>query len=251
MYTYEKKPNKGVLTVYVILSSLSALAFAAALAADIAGFTVLYAKGSPSKIVRHVILFIASLILISVPAFMKTFRFGIPPAPQILFMGFVFFHFIAGDMLRMYDHPVIWGLKTRIFDKLVHVLTGALFFMIGLSLASLLDKGKNIFGLSPFWTALFAVCFSFAAGCLWEYIEFFCDALSSSNMQRWQDGFTVVITEGEIRLAEFYGQSCGLIDTMGDLLAGAAGAFAAAAPAYLRLKNKSGNIYKMLITKGR
>lgn len=241
--------NKFVMIIRIVFVAFTILALLYAVVCDINGYRLLYGSGSASKIPKHIILCAVTLAAMFIPVVLtRKFGFRIPAAFQIQFTIIVFMHFILGNVFRLYDHPDIL-MPTKLFDKVEHAVCGVFLFMCGLTLAKHLSKSNNIFGLSPLVVVIFAFCFSLTVSCFWEFVEFIVDAISGSNMQRWQDGFTNVIIGGENKLVQFYGLSSGLIDTMADLLAAAIGALILIVPSCKMLKNKSDRIKSITISK--
>lgn len=80
---------------------------------------------------------------------------------------------MLGDCYKLYYSTTWW-------DKLLHISGGVMFALFGLYLFGFLS-GKNKRLLA---CALFAVCFSVTLSVLWEFIEFGCDQLFGTDMQR-------------------------------------------------------------------
>jgi uncharacterized membrane protein YjdF len=102
-------------------------------------------------------------------------------------------HFIGGAM-KLYD-------TTNWFDIVFHILTGAFLLTV-----SGFWIGENLLGIAPKFAVIFAFCFTVAAGAVWELLEFTCDTVFKTNMQRWRD-------------KNFSPRRVGLIDSMTDLAA--------------------------------
>lgn len=126
------------------------------------------------------------------------------------------------------------------WDIALHVVAGVVFAMLGAYLPKLLNRGN---GNSRLLCAVFAVCFSLAIAVVWEFFEFGMDAVFSMDMQN----DTVVTSIHSYVLGDELGVlghmenigsvwidgtplglggylDIGLIDTMTDMLAEAAGA---------------------------
>src|SRR5690606_1819277 len=83
---------------------------------------------------------------------------------------------------------------------------------------------KNRLETKPVWMALFAFTFAVAAGALWEIFEFAMDQFFNLTMQK-----------------------SGLMDTMGDLILNALGAFVTSFAGYFYLKGKKMGFFRHLI----
>ncbi len=131
----------------------------------------------------------------------RRFGFRNPPGMQIAVSLLAFTSVFLGRYFSLYKRTV-W------FDKSQHLLYGMIFCVIGLVVFYLINiQQRSELTILPIFISLFAVCFSLLCCFVWEIYEFTCDRLFQSNMQAWKQGI-----------------AHGLIDTMGDLIAGLAGA---------------------------
>lgn len=126
------------------------------------------------------------------------------------------------------------------WDKLLHLIGGVVFAILGIYLPSLILK-KN--PESPLMTALFALCFSIAVSAVWEFFEYGMDSFFAMDMQNdaivhsihsymLGDGLgvsgsieqidAVLINGRELGLGGYL--DIGLIDTMNDMLLESLGA---------------------------
>ena len=122
---------------------------------------------------------------------------------------FIFAHYVLGEVLRVYDHSIV-------FDKILHTTSGVIMSFIGFSFIFMLNKiNPEKMKLSPFFIVLFTFCFTMTTEYVWELFEYSADRLLDLNMQRWQDGITETLENGSVISSVPYGG--GLKDTMGDM----------------------------------
>lgn len=126
------------------------------------------------------------------------------------------------------------------WDKLLHLIGGVVFAILGIYLPSLILK-KN--PESRLLTALFALCFSIAVSAVWEFFEYGMDSFFAMDMQNdaivhsihsymLGDGLGVLGSVEQIQEVSINGQELGmggyldigLIDTMNDMLLESLGA---------------------------
>lgn len=119
------------------------------------------------------------LVLFLVPAFIQeNFDVRFPTALEIVILLFVFAAEILGEMSSFYIHFKYW-------DTLLHTTWGFLCAAVGFSLVDILNREKRIrFELSPAFLALVAFCFAMTIGVIWEFFEFFMDAVFHTDMQK-------------------------------------------------------------------
>jgi len=122
---------------------------------------------------------IYTLILFFLPSlFSKYTKIRIPPVFQIEILLFIFGSMYFGEVRHFYT-------KYRWWDTMLHSFSAGLLGYIGFLLAYTLNKDKNIhLRLSPFFIALFSLCFAMMIGCIWEFFEFFVDEFVGANMQK-------------------------------------------------------------------
>ena len=124
---------------------------------------------------------------------------------------------------------------------MLHTLNGFLAAGVGLSLVNILNDNSSNIKLSPLYITVFAFCFSMTIGVLWEFIEFACDRVLNSDMQKdfitdkvssveFNDGhitkvidnieYTILYDKNDKELYKIEGGylDIGLIDTMEDLI---------------------------------
>ena len=159
---------------------------------------------------NQIFMCVMALICINIPAFLeKRFKFYIPNYISIILYVFIFAHYVLGEVLRVYDHSIV-------FDKILHTTSGVIMSFIGFSFIFMLNKiNPEKMKLSPFFIVLFTFCFTMTTEYVWELFEYSADRLLDLNMQRWQDGITETLENGSVISSVPYGS--GLKDTMGDM----------------------------------
>ena len=159
---------------------------------------------------NQIFMCVMALICINIPAFLeKRFKFYIPNYISIILYVFIFAHYVLGEVLRVYDHSIV-------FDKILHTTSGVIMSFIGFSFIFMLNKiNPEKMKLSPVFIVLFTFCFTMTTEYVWELFEYSADRLLDLNMQRWQDGITETLENGSVISSVPYGS--GLKDTMGDM----------------------------------
>lgn len=144
-----------------------------------------------------------------IPLVEKRWKIDVPTFMEIIFLLFAACHMLLGEIGDYYVKITWW-------DSMLHTISGGLIAILSFSIIYLLNKNDRItFLLSPGFLCIFAICFSLAAGVVWEVFEYFTDAIAGTNMQRYKesvDPFT-----------EFVGRDA-LKDTMKDLMLDGIGA---------------------------
>ena len=158
-----------------------------------------------------------------VPGFIeRTGKVSVPNVMSIIFILFCMAHFVVGEIGGIY-------VKSKVFDSILHTLSGSMITILGFSIIRLLNDSDNVdLKLSPSFVAIFVVCFSVTVGVAWEIVEFLADALTGSNMQRYSDSVT---------REPFLGRMA-LFDTMKDLILDSIGAIVVAIISYVDLKKR-------------
>ena len=158
-----------------------------------------------------------------VPGFIeRTGKVSVPNVMSIVFILFCMAHFVVGEIGGVY-------IKSKVFDSILHTLSGSMIAILGFSIIRLLNDSDNVeLKLSPSFVAIFVVCFSITVGVAWEIIEFFADIFTGSNMQRYSDSVT---------REPFIGKAA-LFDTMKDLMLDSIGALVIAVISYVDLKKR-------------
>ncbi|MFI3252376.1 MAG: hypothetical protein R3Y21_04145 [Mycoplasmatota bacterium] len=132
----------------------------------------------------------------------KKIKLAVPDPILVIFLVFCICHFLLGEAGHFYLYVPHW-------DTMLHLIGGAVTAILGFCLIGLFNDIQKIdVKLSPFFLALFAICFTITVGVVWEIFEFASDVITGSNMQRYMDSVT-----GEV----FVGIAA-LKDTMKDLI---------------------------------
>ena len=133
----------------------------------------------------------------------------VPPsfiAALVIFVGATLF---LGEVYDFYERFWWW-------DMVMHGASAVGFGLIGFVLVFMMFQGDR-YAAPPVAVAFFAFCFAVTIGTAWEIFEFFMDQTFGFNMQK-----------------------SGLMDTMGDLIVDAVGAFIGAATGFGYLKGQAG-----------
>lgn len=170
-----------------------------------------------------VALFIPSMIS-------KKWKITIPSSMYIIYVIFLYAAIFLGEVRDFYYRIPHW-------DTILHTFSGAALGALGFSVVNLLNKQEKLkVNLSPFFVALFSLCFAITMGVVWEIYEFSFDGLLGLNMQKFalENGVNLV------------GRAA-LCDTMKDLIVDSIGALVISILGYISLKYKKGWIDKLLI----
>lgn len=199
-----KKKNVGNKILYYLLQVLTLMTAIASLVMYIVK------REDLETTANQIFMCVMALICINIPAFLeKRFKFYIPNYISIILYVFIFAHYVLGEVLRVYDHSIV-------FDKILHTTSGVIMSFIGFSFIFMLNKiNPEKMKLSPFFIVLFTFCFTMTTEYVWELFEYSADRLLDLNMQRWQDGITETLENGSVISSVPYGS--GLKDTMGDM----------------------------------
>lgn len=171
-----------------------------------------------------VALFIPSIIS-------KKWKIIIPSSMYMIYIIFLYAAIFLGEVRDFYYRIPHW-------DTILHTFSGAALGALGFSVVNLLNKQEKLkVNLSPFFVALFSLCFAITMGVVWEIYEFSFDGLLGLNMQKFalENGVNLV---GRAALS----------DTMKDLIVDSIGALVISILGYISLKYKKGWIDKLLIT---
>ena len=161
-----------------------------------------------------VVMFVPSII-------QKKFSVAIPNYMYVMYFIFLYCAIYLGEIRNFYYLIPSW-------DLWLHTFSGAMLGALGFSLVSILNDSKSVpITLSPFFVALFALCFAMACGVIWEIYEFTLDGIMGLNMQKY------ALENGALLI----GRSA-LEDTMGDLIVDTLGALAVCAVGYVAIKGK-------------
>ena len=190
---------------------------------NIIGFLIDKDDSQKSRAMFNAIQSLLMLLCTFVPGFIeRTGKVSVPNVMSITFILFCLAHFVVGEIGELY-------IKSKIFDSILHTLSGSMIAILGFSIIRLLNNSEKVdLNLNPLFVSIFVVCFSVMIGVLWEVIEFAADAITGSNMQRYSDSIT---------REPFLGRDA-LFDTMKDLMLDMIGALVVAVISYVDLKRK-------------
>lgn len=183
----------------------------------------------------YVLMFIQCLlgiVALFIPSIIsKKWKITIPSSMYIIYVIFLYAAIFLGEVRDFYYRIPHW-------DTILHTFSGAALGALGFSVVNLLNKQEKLkVNLSPFFVALFSLCFAITMGVMWEIYEFTFDGLLDLNMQKFalENGVNLV------------GRAA-LCDTMKDLIVDSIGALVISILGYISLKYKKGWIDKLLIT---
>ncbi|MDR3086005.1 MAG: hypothetical protein LBU47_06815 [Christensenellaceae bacterium] len=168
------------------------------------------------------------LVLFLPSALEKRLSIALPDLIATLYFIFLFGAVFLGEIRSFYY-------RVPHFDVVLHALSGLMAGALGLSLASLLNRGKRVvFQLSPGFIALVAFLFGCTVGLIWEIYEFAMDGIFGVNMQK------TALESGEMLLGR-----AALQDTMKDLIVDALASLAMSLVGYFSLRGSS-HLFKKL-----
>ena len=118
------------------------------------------------------------LLCTFVPGFIeRTGKVSVPNVMSVTFICFCLAHFVVGEIGELY-------VKSKIFDSILHTLSGSMIAILGFSIIRLLNNSEKVdLKLNPMFVAIFVVCFSITIGVLWECVEFAADMITGSNIK--------------------------------------------------------------------
>ncbi|OCA81172.1 hypothetical protein F7984_18640 [Pradoshia sp. D12] len=148
------------------------------------------------------------------------FRIDIPDIMEIMYFIFLFCAIYLGEVRNFYYKVPYW-------DLILHCFSAAMLGALGFIIVNFLNNTKKTIDLSPFFVALFAFCFAITCGTVWEIYEFLADGVLGTNMQKFITGEGVVLIGRDA-----------VMDTMGDIIVDALGAFTVTAIGYINLKKQ-------------
>lgn len=155
------------------------------------------------------------------------FRIRFPLFLEIVLAGFAFAALAGGTVFNLYGIFPSW-------DKVLHTLSGPLFFSVGLCLADLLLKQNPAGAKKAVAFIVFAFFFSLAVSCLWEIFEYSVDSLIPGyNNQRWAAGVVEELENGYFIVTDKRGTA--LNDTMWDMILNLIGTVVVTVPSLLCL----------------
>lgn len=171
------------------------------------------------------------LAVVNLPSFLrKRFMWKIPGLFSLIFTAFLWGAIFAGEVWEFYYRFELW-------DDILHLMSSMMAAMLGFSLIDILnnDEKHSAVRLSPFFVALFSVCFAVMIGVLWELYEFTLDGILGMNMQK----FAEISKDDNEFFKELSGRDA-LMDTMTDLTVDTLGAIIISSIGYISLKRRNG-----------
>ncbi|MEK6903879.1 MAG: hypothetical protein AABW64_04505 [Nanoarchaeota archaeon] len=148
----------------------------------------------------------------------RNYRIFIPIEFEFVLLIFVYASLFLGELHGYYTTFWWW-------DIMLHGLSSISFGFLGFLVLYILYCEEKI-KTSPILIAVCSFCFAVAMGSMWEIFEFSMDHFFEFNMQK-----------------------SGLIDTMGDIIVNASGAFIIATIGYIYMKRGYTFLFKRLINK--
>ena len=165
------------------------------------------------------------LFVMTLPSFInRKFSIQIPTFVEVLYYIFLYCAIYLGEVRSFYYLIPYW-------DTILHAFSGAMLGALGFSLVSMLNREVSEYvRLSPFFIALFALCFAIAFGSIWEIYEFSMDIIFKTNMQKYMTYEGVVLVG-----------NAALSDTMKDIIVDSLSALFVSLIGYTYLKNLEKN----------
>lgn len=169
---------------------------------------------------RSLVLFISTLafIVTFIPYILeKKWGIKIPAEFEIIVLLFIYGSLFFGEVRGFYARYWWW-------DALLNLVSSTILGLIGLTVLYVLYQDEKI-NTKPTIIAIFAFCFAMAFAAIWEIFEFSADYFFNFNLQK-----------------------NSLIDTMGDLIVNAIGAFLVSFAGYFFIKRGAKNLVSTFIT---
>lgn len=136
--------------------------------------------------------------------------------------------FIIGALV--FGESMLLYYKTNWWDDLLHAGSGFGIAFIGITYIRAYLNKRNIH-INYSFCIVMGICISFAAGFAWELLEYSCDSLAGTNMQKFMPELSTLFNGGntfaplngtDLDIAEFFrnpeGYRYGLKDTMHDMI---------------------------------
>jgi len=142
-------------------------------------------------------------------------RFSLPL--EIALSCFAFLSLAGGTVYNLYVVIPIW-------DKILHSLSGPLFSLVGIEIATVLLKNQPQGARKAAAAVVIAFLFALAVGYLWEIFEYTVDSvIPGYDNQRWKAGILEQLSDGTYIVSDRRGTA--LIDTMSDMICNFIGSF--------------------------
>lgn len=122
---------------------------------------------------------VLTLFLFTLPQFVsKSFKIALPGFLEIIIYLFIFAAEMLGELANFYNNVSNW-------DTMLHTVNGFLCAAIGFALIDILNKSNKVkTHMTPIFVTFVSFCFSMTVGACWEIIEYSCDMISKSDMQK-------------------------------------------------------------------
>lgn len=147
------------------------------------------------------------------------FRFDVPQTLYLLYLLFLYCSIFLGEVQGFYYRVPHW-------DVILHSFSSMMAGFFGTMVVTILNRDeRTISKLSPRFVGVFAFCFAFAVGALWEIYEYILDGLFGYNMQKF------LLADGTPLVGH-----AALNDTMKDLIVDGVGALIASIVGVISLK---------------
>lgn len=177
------------------------------------------------QLIRHnykkIALAAVTIALTFIPWLLSLIHIQLNDFTVFLFQTVVFLAAFLGLGYKYYD-SFPW------MDRIVHFLSGMLFFGFGISLAEM-ERDVGLAG-----RLIFSFALSLAFHEIWEVLEFLSDSIFHTDHQRWQKNSSVINHQPDKAL-----QPPGLVDTMSDAISNIIGAILACLGWWIFLMNNS------------
>lgn len=224
----QKQTNRRFNLIYMIIRIIIALA----IVSYIAVYVIKGEKEGFSKFKFNMYQLLLLFVFTYVPNLIEyVFKVKIPIYMLIMYILFIFCHFILGEIYEFYATIKLW-------DVVLHSTTVIIITIVGVSIIYILAKEEKI-KFIPILLFICPICFSMTIEVIWEMIEFSSDVILKTNMQRFNNSIT-----GE----PFVGHKA-LLDTMKDLIVDLIAATVTSLLAYIDAKKEKYNFRNWILVK--
>lgn len=146
----------------------------------------------------------------------RYFGINLPAKFEVITLLFIYGLLFISEVRSFYS---VWW-----WDILLNVIASFVLAFIGLSIMFVLNRNRVI-DANPAILSIFAFCFAFSVGCLWEIFEFFLDFIFNTGLQK------------------------SLLDTMQDLIVLVLGSFIVSLFGYFSLKKNRFTLISTMLSK--
>ncbi|MEG0798928.1 MAG: hypothetical protein RR228_01475 [Bacilli bacterium] len=161
----------------------------------------------------------------------KKLKLDIPEPLYISFVLFLYGAAFLGELKGFFYTYAYW-------DEMLHFTSAIMLGILGFSILLSLDDRSTKIKFSPFVVALFALCFTMAAGVVWEIFEYTMDEFFLTNMQKF------MLENGK----QFIGHAA-VADTMKDLIIDTIGGLIISVMGYFSIRNNNKWLNNIIIKK--